>query len=338
MSQTRSISLAEVARQAGVSPSTVSRVLNNHTENFSVKPETRDRILAVVRELDYRPNPIARSSRAKQTNLIAVLGLRDFGTAIRGNTEQAVNTFMRVVYADGFELCTNILSPREPAFAPPRWRIDAAVAVDCSEPEQLKALDESDIPYVTMNGPAKPNGSSVCVDDSAGAHDAIMHLIVLGHRRIAYALPDEFNWHESLESRHKAYLAAMNKFGAEAVTSDFEPGLSPIEVVRKAVIQGKATGILVYNHMMAVKLLRACSALNLRVPHDVSLICFNDLFPCSDIVPSLTTMSLPGGDMGRTAAEIVIKQIKSDTPLDPVHIKLPEKLVIRESTSPPSTS
>lgn len=336
MAMTRSgpISLADVAELSGVSPSTVSRVLNNHTDNFSVKAGTRERILKVARDLNYRPDPIRRSLRAKQTHLIAVLGMRDFGTAIRGATEVAVNTFMKSVYAEGFELCTNVLSPREPAFAPPRWRVDGAVAMDCSEKEQLNALDESNVPYVTINGPAGTNGSSVRVDDSAGAHDAIMHLIVLGHKRIAFALPDEFNWHESLLSRHEAYLSTLGEFALQPVTPDFEPGMSPLDVVRKTVVQGKATAILVYNHMMAVKLLRACSVLNIRVPQDVSLVCFNDLFPCEDIVPSLTAMSLPSHDMGVKAAELLLERINEEVPSEPVHIQLPEKLVIRESTAP----
>lgn len=328
-------SLAEVARLSGVSPSTVSRVLNRHTDNFSVKDGTRKRIMDAVEQLDYRPNPITRSIRAKKTNLIAVLGMRDFGTAIRGGTEIAVNAFMRAVYAEGLELCTNVMSPKEPPFALPSWRTDAALAVDTSDVEQLAGLDDSGTPYVTLNGPAGPRGSSVRVDDTSGVHEAVMHLVMLGHKRIAFAMPDEFEWHESLLIRHQAYLATLHGFGLKPVNPEFKPGLRPLDVVRRTVVQGGATAILSYNHLMAVKLLRACSALDLCVPRDASLVCFNDLFPCEHLVPSLTAMALPSREMGIEAANLVLRQIRADEPLEPEHVRLPEQLVIRESTAPP---
>ncbi|BAM05315.1 LacI family DNA-binding transcriptional regulator [Phycisphaera mikurensis] len=335
MARTGSPSLAEVARLSGVSPSTVSRVLNRHTENFSVKEETRKRILEAVDTLGYRANPITRSIRAKQTNLIAVLGMRDFGTAIRGGTEIAVNAFMQAVYAEGFELCTNIMSPKEPPFVLPPWRTDAALAVDVSDAKQVAWLEDGDTPYVVLNGPAGPTGSSVQADDTAGVHEAVLHLVVLGHKRIAFAMPDTFDWHESLLSRHQAYLASLHSFGLKPVNPEFKPGLSPLDVVRRTVMQGEATAILSYNHLMAVKLLRACSAMEIRVPRDVSLVCFNDLFPCEDLVPSLTAMALPSREMGIHAAEIVLRQIRADGPIEPELVRLPEALVIRESTAHP---
>ncbi len=335
MARGTSPSIAQVADLSGVAKSTVSRILNKHQANFSVKDETRQRVLEVAERLNYRPNPIVRSLAAKRTNLIAVVGLSDFGTAIRGGTEEAANALMHRLYRDGYELCVNVLSPREPAFAPPRWRVDGAIVVDSSDPQQLQGLDDSGLKYVALNGPAGPRGSSVTVDDDAGTRTAIHHLCALGHRRIAYAAPDEFNWHQSLVSRRDAYVRALEEVGLAPIPGFDALGTSPFDVVRRAVVEGGATAILAYHHLMAVKLLRAAATLNLQVPRHVSIVCFNDLAPCADLVPSLTAMSLPSQTMGTLAAELLLEQLRADGPALPRHVKLPQTLVIRESTAPP---
>ena len=329
-------SIAQVAELSGVSKSTVSRILNNHQDNFSVKAETRQRVLDAAEQLNYRPNPIVRSLSAKQTNLIAVLGLSDFGTAIRGGTEEAANALMHQLYDRGYELCVNVLSPREPAYAPPRWRVDGAIVVDNSSAEEIEALDRSEIPYVSLNGPAGARGSSVTVDDEAGTRAVVHHLTALGHRRIAYAGPDEYNWHSSLVSRRDAYLNSLREIQLEPVPGYDGLGVSAFDTLRSAVIDHGATAVIAYHPLMAVKMMRAAVTLNLRVPQDVSLICFNDLAPCADLVPSLTAMSLPSRLMGQTAADLLLERIDNpDAP--PRHVELPEQLVIRESTAPPTS-
>lgn len=330
--------LQTVAKESGVSVSTVSRVLNNRTQNFSVREETRRRILAAAEAQDYRPDPIVRSIRAKQTNLVAVLGLRDFGTTIRGATEEAINTLMENLYDAGYELCTNIFSPREPAYAPPRWRVDGVVTIDCSDVSQLDRLERSGVPYVTLNGPSGPGGSSVQVDDDQGTRLAVHHLLALGHRRIAYVIPDEFAHHESLELRHRAYADELTKCGHTPMTPVMLEPAPAMEVVQREVLQGGATALIVYHHVMAVKLLRTASTLGLRVPQDVSIVCFNDAFPCWDLKPSLTVMRLPWAEMGRTAAGMLLEGMRASGSGDAVptrHERLDEQLVIRESTAPP---
>ncbi|QQE11510.1 LacI family DNA-binding transcriptional regulator [Planctomycetota bacterium] len=334
MSRNSTISLAVVAKLSGVSTSTVSRILNNRSDGFSVRDETRKRVLKVAKDLNYRTDPIARSSRAKHTNLIAVLGMQDFGTAIRGSTEEALNKFMQITYASGYELCMNVISPEQSIYELPRWRVDGAIVVDCSDNNHLKSLDESGVPYVTINGPAGINGSSVSVDDMLGTKEALLHLMALGHKRIAYAIPDQYDWHRSLESRHAAYIRTLKEVNIEPLTPIIPEPEPPIEAVRKMVTEQGATAILVYHHMMAVKIIRALHTLGYHVPRDISLICFNDLFPCEDMVPSLTAMSLPSNQMGVKAAEIILKQLRNPDTAEPQQIILSERLVIRESTAP----
>lgn len=327
--------MSSVAELSGVAKSTVSRILNNRHENFSVKDATRERVLLAAKQLNYRPDPIVRSLSAKVTNLVSVLGLRDFGTAIRGGTEEAANALMHRLYEHGYELCTNILSPREPAYAPPRWRVDGAVVVDNSDASDIEALDHSGIKYVTLNGPAGPNGASVTLDDEAGTRTAVHHLRALGHRRIAYAAPDEYNWHQSLVSRRDAYVRSLKEVGLSPVPGYDQLGVSAFDVIRHAVNEQDATAIIAYHHLMAVKLVRAATTLGIEVPRQVSLLCFNDLTPCEDLVPSLTAMALPSREMGKLAADLLLEQLDQDFDGVPRHVTLSEKLVIRESTAPP---
>ncbi|MEM7577206.1 MAG: LacI family DNA-binding transcriptional regulator [Planctomycetota bacterium] len=334
METTVRVSLKDVAERAGVTKSTVSRILNGHRNNFSVREETRDRVMLAAEELGYRPNPILRSLSAKQTKLIAVLGLTDFGTAIRGGTEEAANALMRRLYADGYELCRNVLSPHEPEYALPRWRVDGAVVVDNDCAEQVEALDRSGLPYVTINGPAGGRGSSVTVDDAAAIRLAVHHLRALGHRRIAYVAPDEFNWHQSLIDRREAYVAALGEVGLEPVAGHDALCVNAFDAIRRSVVEGGATAVIAYHHLMAIKLLRAAALVGLAVPRDLSLMCFNDVPPCADLVPSLTAVALPSEQMGRHAAEILLSTMTADDPrLE--HRKLAGRLVIRESTAPP---
>lgn len=329
------VTISNVADLSGVSKSTVSRILNNRQENFSVKQATRQRVLRAAEQLNYRPDPIVRSLSAKVTNLIAVLGLRDFGTAIRGGTEEAANALMNRLYEHGYELCTNILSPREPAYSPPRWRVDGAVVVDNSDASDIETLDASGMKYVTLNGPAGTHGASVTLDDEAGTRTAVHHLRALGHRRIAYAAPDVYHWHQSLVSRRDAYLSSLEEVGLEPVPGYDRLGASAFDVMRHAVNEHGATAVIAYHHLMAVKLVRAAATLGIEVPRQVSLLCFNDLSPCQDLVPSLTAMALPSREMGKLAADLLLEQLDQNASAPPRHVTLSETLVIRESTAPP---
>lgn len=331
----RSVTLRDVADRSGVAVSTVSRVLNNQKEGFSVRDETRERVLAAAKELNYRPDPILRSMRAKRTNLIAILGLSDFGTSVLGSTEQALNAMMNSLLEKGYQLCTLPRTLNDDLYQPPRWRVDGAVVIDCLDPARLEALDASGTPYVSLNGTAGANGISVGVDDESGTREALHHLMVLGHRRIAFVMPDEHvKPHPSIRARFDAYRSALHQWGIEPLTTELPSPRRPLDVVSEEVVRRGATAMLVYHHVMTVKLLRAARVAGLSVPQDVSLVCFNDNFPASDLVPSLTAMALPSEEMGRTAARLLVERLEGRRPTVS-EVLLTERLVIRESTAPP---
>lgn len=334
MKPSKAPKLREVAEESGVAVSTVSRILNRRA-NFSVREETRQRVLEAAARLNYRPDPITRAARARETKLISVLGLSDFGTSIRGATEESVNAMADRLFENGYELCTNLISPHQTPYTPPQWGLDGAIVVDCDDVELLEPLEEAAIPYVALNCKSGPNGSSVTLDDDGGAREVVRHLLALGHRRIAYIIPDEISRvHDSLTSRYEAYVNELTRCAIEPMTPEFPESKPAIDVIADAVLDRRATAVIAYHHVMAVKLLRAAATYGLRVPQDVSLVCFNDVSPCADLVPSLTAVSLPSTLMGHVAAETLIEQLTSDDPV-PQHTSLKERLIIRESTAPP---
>lgn len=334
----REPTLRQIAQASGVAVSTVSRILSDQRAGFSVKPETRARVLHTAQRLNYRRNPIVGSLRAKRTGLIALLGLHDFATAIRGPTEVAINSMRDVLVQAGYGVCTNVIEADHDVFEPPRWRVDGAVVVDCSEPEQLAHIERQRIPYVSMNGPSGPNGSSVEPDDAEGARLAARHLASLGHRRIAFVIPDKGRCaHISVQRRHSAYIDEMKWLGADALTPAVPAQRSAEIVIREDVISNGATALIVYHHIMAVKLLRAATTYSLNVPRDLSIVCFNDEFPCANLVPSLTTIRLPGAEIGERAARALLSRLEpcDDDPGMTDDTLVPETIVIRESTAPP---
>lgn len=331
----RIVTLRDVADRSGVAVSTVSRVLNNQTEGFSVRDETRQRVIEAAKALNYRPDPILRSMRAKRTNLITILGLSDFGTSILGSTEQALNAAMTRLLSSGYQLCTLPRSLNDDLYQPPRWRVDGAVVIDCFDPARLAPLEASATPYVSLNGPAGPNGFSVAVDDATGTREALHHLLVLGHRRIGFVMPDEhIKPHPSIMARFDAYRSALTQWGITPLTPELPTPSPALDVISDMVVRKDATALLVYHHVMTVKLVRAAKVAGMQVPRDISLVCFNDNFPAADLVPSLTAMALPSEEMGRTAARMLIDRLDGRDH-KAKEVLLSEKLVIRESTAPP---
>ncbi|MEM1208949.1 MAG: LacI family DNA-binding transcriptional regulator [Planctomycetota bacterium] len=328
-----------VAEHAGVNKSTVSRILNDsYPKGFSVRPEVRERVLRAAKELSFKPNPFVRGLKAKRTKMVAMLGLRDFGWSSRGADEHAINAMIDALADADYEVCTTFIKPGNPDFQPPRWRVDAAVVVGNSSAEQVSELDQSGIPYVTVNGPAGPAGGSVIVDDAHGAESAVRKLIELGHTRIAYlysafdATPPAAGRvaHASEIDRRDAYVAAMQEAGLEPVAGYDRTDWTAEQAIEQIVVRDKATAVLSYHHVMAVQHVAAIQRTGRRVPDDVSVLCFNDAFPTAEMHPSLTAMSLPGEAMGREAARMILDMIEGGTPKQ---MLFSESLILRESTA-----
>jgi LacI family transcriptional regulator len=338
--------LVDVARLCDVSQSTVSRVLSNRKYGrFSVSPEVRERINRVARELEYRPSVAARNMSASKTHLVAVLGIRSIDPEQGGPIERAIAAVAQRLDKEGYEICMQMFSRRHNSFDLPQLRVDGVIAVNAPDVDDLKALDSSGIPYVSINGVVGSNGVLVAPDDRGGTFAALRHLISLGHRRIAYLdHPGGDARHPSVFERRRAFEEAQVEMGFSepeitlprlAADEPWDPYFAPF--IRQSIIDGGATAILAYSHYAALSLLRPSHQLGLSVPDDFSLICFNDEPVIRLCVPALTAVKWPSVEVGRTAAELLLQRMAGKTVSSPPRASS-EELVVGESTAPPPRS
>jgi LacI family transcriptional regulator len=337
-------SLLEVARRCEVSQSTVSRVLNNSRQGrFSVSPEVRAKILGVAAELNYRPNMAARNLTISKTHLVAVLGLSEFWSDHVGPIEEAVGAVAKSLDRAGYEICIQIMSPRHGPFDLPPLRVDGILAVAPQSLSDLESLEQSRIPYVSMDGVVGPGGAQVLPGDAEGTHQALKHLFDLGHRRIAYFdNPNTTDRHLSVFLRRDAFAESAKRLGFDSpplnlpqlpAGEKWAPIYEPF--LRQAVIEGRATAVLAYSHFGALGLIRKAHDIGLTVPGDFSLVCFNNEPVLSLAIPSVTAVDVPSVIMGQTAAELLLRQMESKNGDEPQSVMLTETLIHRESTAAP---
>ncbi len=327
----------QIAEQCGVSQATVSRVLNdNYKHGFSVSQEVRTRILDVAAQLGYRPNLAARNLVQRQTKMIAVLGT-DLIIGWPGNIYQTIiNASVRSLHTRGFDVCVSVPNLEKSDTELPAWRIDGAIVMqECSQ-RTIDVMEKNRLPYVVINGLCGPTGSSVIPDDIDATRRVINYLYDLGHRRIAYAGPTAgHKKHRSIEDRHDTYLASLKEYGLKPIEGHDKIFNSAPAFLASVVLQNQATAILAYDHVEAIKILHGAHSLDIQIPKQTSLVCFNDEYMCTVVTPSLTTMGVPLRQIGRIAAETLLEHINSPADYKPKLIKLKQELTIRNSTTPP---
>jgi LacI family transcriptional regulator len=227
----------------------------------------------------------------------------------------------------------------------PPWHINAAVILARCNPATIEELEQANIPYIVINGPAGAKGSTVVPDDVNGMKLAVKHLVELGHKKIAYAGPQAafLKGHSSVYDRHQTYLTEMEKYGLPVMpghdklfsTIKTYENLrnSAIQYIQTSVIQNKITAVIVYGHMEALNLMQAAQSLGVSVPERLSIICFCDQHSCDIMSPNMTFIDLMSKEMGQAAARLLIKQLNQVEKIKPEIIKLPEQLIIRNTTS-----
>lgn len=358
--------LNDVAEKAGVSKSTVSRVLNNRLGNgFSVKEEVRLRILEIARRMNYRPNLIAKSLTMHSTHMIHIFGgnhaLSDLGNIY----QTVVNRITQVMdaLAEGYDVTVDMSRHAPEESEMPAWKIDGAVILAQCSPLTMEEIIQLGIPYVIINGACPDEGCSVVPDDIGGTRSAVRHLVELGHTRIAYSGPlpsylaglgvrpdrrngddyknaglevDALKSHSSLRDRFATYLSEMQDNGLEPIVSSRDTLDSAEDYLKKIVFEKGATAVLAYGHMGALNLMQAAHTLDIAVPEQLSLLCFCDEYANQVMSPGLTFMDLDSAHMGKIAAELLLDQIQNPSTVRARHIILPEKLVVRKTTAQPA--
>jgi LacI family transcriptional regulator len=324
--------IRDVARAAGVSVATVSRVLNNHAR---VRTETRSRVNAAAQTLDYTPNEVARSLITSRTHAFGVL-LPDlygefFSEVLRGVDLRARRDGFHLLvsssHADGDDLVEALRSMR--------GRIEGLIvmAPDIDTGALVRAAG-NDLPLVLLDPGMHVVGcDSISIDNAAGAAAAVHHLVDLGHRRIATITGPAEN--ADARQRLDGYRRALAEAGLEAdpaleVQGDFtEPsGYAAVGVLRSLV--PSPTAIFAANDYMAIGAMSALTQAGLGVPGDVAVVGFDDIAMARYLNPPLTTVNVDPLDLGARAVQRLIDG-KSGASTRRRHEVTPATLVVRRS-------
>jgi DNA-binding LacI/PurR family transcriptional regulator len=325
--------MADVARLAGVSQQTVSRVLNGHP---NVRAQTRAGVLAAIRELGYRPNAVARSLVTGRTH---VLGVISFDTTLYGpasmlyGIERAAHPRYSVTITSlaGFDS----RSMQEAVDSLLGQGVDGIIVI-ASEMPVLEALAGIgvDVPLVGVGCGSHAPLDSVAIDNVSGAFTATQYLLGLGHRCVYYVGgPDS-----TVDARERAdgWRQALREAAAPVpeITHGDWSARSGYEAGQRLAAMPEVTGVFCANDQMALGLLRALAEHGRRVPGDVSVVGFDDIPESAYFLPPLTTVRQDFGDLGQQALRLLLDRI-CGRPAPASRLPLAPELVVRASTAQP---
>jgi len=327
--------ITDVAKLCGVTPATVSRVLNAKSE-FSTSDAVRERILETARKVGYVPDLAARNLNRQSTHIIGVFASPRTHIA-EGINESLLEGIAGVLHPAGYDVFFELSPLNDIKHALPFWRFDGAILMQAPKPETVAELDRRRVAYVCVNERVGKPVAHVLADDTMGTNRVLDHLAQLGHKRIAYAnARGTYFSHYSVGERYETLLSGARKRGMTLVPGHDQPFESPEAFIDQSVKAGGATAVITYDHHIAVVLVGASYAMGVRIPDDFSLVCFNDVFPIALLPPPLTAVKVSGHEMGRVGAELLLNALASKkTGGVSKEIRVPEDLVVRGSTAPP---
>jgi DNA-binding LacI/PurR family transcriptional regulator len=349
MVKTSVITIRDVAKESGFSPTTVSFVLNNAPLARYITAASKNRIEQVAKKLGYRPNLFARSLRSKRSHTVGVMvfDMTDpYCTLIlRGIENSLYQSPYLPILTDAhnersrFERYLEMLLDRrvEALIVLANWLfVDIDVLVD---------LEKSSIPTVMIGRELQTDSvSSVIVDNEVGAYAAVEHLYLLGHRKIAFVrgpktLADSaprwrgIRWFAKSSGLELDSRLIVDLPESRDPISSFEAGYKLTEELIKH--NRPFTALMAFDDMTAFGAIRALAKAGLRVPEHCSVIGFDDVAACVLYTPPLTTVRQPMEAMGVMAADLVMEGISAvmeTREVSAVHRKMAPKLAIREST------
>lgn len=328
-----SITIRDVAREAGVSTMTVSRVINNKGQ---VATETRERVESAMKMLAYTPNMSAQNLVTNKTWTIGVIvpdianpffaslvkagekicNERGFSMLI-GNTEGDLEIERRYISVYKARMCEAIIL--------------VAPRIDDSELIELNAQ----IPLVVVDRNVQFNDIvQVYLDNTKGAEVATQHLLDLGHTNIGFIMgPEEV---PNSHTRYEGYVLALKRAGIALETKNIFQGDFLVETGRDALdyfesLEHKPTAIFCSNDLMAVGVLERANELAIRIPEMYSLVGFDNIFLSSLVTPALTTVSYPILEMGTKAITLLLDSLLSEAKVQ-MSENLEHNLIIRNST------
>jgi LacI family transcriptional regulator len=330
--------ITDVASEAGVHPSTVSRVLNGHAGS-TIRPATRERVLAAADVLGYRPSALARSLRLQRTLTLGML-VPDitnpfFSSIIKGAEDAARERGYNLI------LCNSEDQPeREAAYLQLlRERQVDGVLIASSQmaDETIEGLRADSFPFVLVNRAAQDGEDlAVVVDNHAAAVEVVAHLAALGHRRIGHIAGPQNT--TTGRDRREGYEAGVRAHGlahepALVVEADaFSEDAGDRALGMMLAGPARPTAVFAANDLIAVGMLQRLRRIGVRVPDDLSIVGFNDIPLAGLLEPALTTVRVPQLAMGVAGAHLLIDRLEG-RPIGEIRLTLPTELIIRASSA-----
>jgi DNA-binding LacI/PurR family transcriptional regulator len=328
--------LVDIAKQLQISPSTVSRALSDHPD---IKEETKEQVRKIAKELRYSPNPIAQSLKSSRTTTIGVIVPEIkhdfFSSAISGIEEVAYHSGFTIIVCqsnESFErevVNTTVLMHHRVA------GVIVSISQNTKSFEHFHDLLRRKIPLVFFDR-ACPNivASRVVIDDYRSAFDAVSYLIGRGYKRIAhFAGPREL---DICKKRLHGYIEALRQARIPIVSTQIRYGglheQDGYDSMNSILGQNEIPdAIFCVNDPVAIGAFQRINEAGLRIPQDIALIGFSNNEITRLINPPMTTVDQPSFEMGKKAAELLIKAIE-EKDVEPSTIVLNANLIVRGST------
>lgn len=323
----------DVAKAAGVSVATVSKAINGRD---GVSPTTLTHVMSVVEELGYASSLVATSMRRQQTNVIGVLvaEFEPFAVQLLQGVSTALqNTRYDVLaYAGSVSAGVHLGWERRSLSRLGGTLIDGAIIVT---PTTTPA--HASVPIVAVDPHTGPQGTStVSVHNQDGARAAVEHLIGLGHRRIGH-LRGRTDL-ESAHQREEGYRRALHDAGIRfdptlVVEGGYRTADSTAGAHQLLDLADPPTGVFAANDQSAIEMMRVAVERGVRVPHDLSVVGFDDVPEAASHEPQLTTVRQPLHEMGAIAVRVLLEMLDGGPQED---VRLPAELIVRGSTATPA--
>ncbi|MBZ2195186.1 LacI family DNA-binding transcriptional regulator [Occultella gossypii] len=326
----RSTTIYDVAKAAGVAPSTVSRAFSRPGR---VNAETAERIRAVAVELGYRANPQARALSTTRTSMIAVI-LADvtnpvFFEVVRGAELAAYEAGYTMLLAETQESAERERAVLERALSTVDGIVLTSSRMSDSAIRQIAKVK----PVIVLNR-VVTGVPSVVTDNLRGMRRAAEHLGELGHEQICYLAGPEASWADGMRWRSLREAAMELELRVRRV-GPFAPTVNGGVAAAAEWGRQRTTAVVAYNDQMAIGFMRGVRAMGGQVPRDVSVVGFDNSNMAELVTPALTTVAAPLHSLGVTAARNVLAISRGAQTRATEAVVLPTKLVVRESTSAP---
>lgn len=339
------ITIKDIAQISGYSKTSVSFAFNDPGR---ISKKAHDAILKVAEELGYIPDPLARNLSLRKHHSIGILLADPINRAMKNPfIAQVIQGVGSVCQYHGYTL--TLIPPLNESIldAVRTAAVDGLVTLGLeAEMKVVNIIEQRRIPHVTIDGSPSAGLPSINIDDRQAAYDIMDRVLNEGHRRVLIvSLPKESGeWaiHDSVtNSRLSGYAEALKKHHLSLEQDEIEL----IHVVC-TIDGGKAaarrilnsptppTAVVCMSDIMAIGVQQELQSHGRKVPHEFSIVGFDNIIESALITPPLTTVDQPGGEKGRKAAELIFQLMKGELP-EKIHIKIPYRIINRGSLAPP---